>query len=380
MRGRRALGGGGWAAQYHSNMLFSERVKASWSASVSLGTCGRHTKSTITPTVQYGESAWAEASIASRKGSSMRSCAPIRSGWNQSSHAYEKAKTGSEALFSFLFHSLSRHSLSLVMKAAGGMFCRPHGSTPPSRASRTRNMMSTSGVCSRHSSMTAPSRASHHTFPANRPPRIVAGSRSSSLASSDLAAASAMAVAAAAIASSCSGVRLRKTCRSGSGFEGGSLRGVELRPFRTAAKAVAIAPALKSRLSSSSGTKYGLRLTAALPGLVSSGIVFTRRIVGPAVSDCTRPAGDVVTDRWKEAKYSAPGRGNARLNRSLRSNKRTQERRCLESEYLFFFTVLSINLSCTLHVHAHVCHNTQQHRVNYILAIRKFHTSGIATS
>ena len=103
MRGRRALGGGGWAAQYHSNMLLSERVKASWSASVSLGTCGRHTKSTITPTVQYGESAWAEASIASRKGSSMRSCAPIRSGWYQSNHAYEKAKTGSEALFSFLF-------------------------------------------------------------------------------------------------------------------------------------------------------------------------------------------------------------------------------------------------------------------------------------
>eukprot|EP00964_Phaeocystis_antarctica_P032204 scaffold18245_cov72-Phaeocystis_antarctica.AAC.1 len=26
------------------------------------------------------------------------------------------------------------------------------------------------------------------------------------------------------------------------------------------------------------------------------------------------------------------------------------------------------------------CHNTQQHMVNYILATRKFHTSGIATS
>ena len=304
MRGRRALGGGGWAAQYHSNMLLSERVKASWSASVSLGTCGRHTKSTITPTVQYGESAWAEASIASRKGSSMRSCAPIRSGWYQSNHAYEKAKTGSEALFSFLFHSLSRHKLSLVMKAAGGMFCRPHGSTPPSRASRTRNMMSTSGVCSRHSSMTSPSRASHHTFPAIPGIlRIVAGSRSSSLASSDLAAASAMAAAAAAIASSCSGVRLRKTCRSGSGFEGGSLRGVELRPLRTAAIAVAIAPALKSRLLSSSGTKYGLRLTVALPGLVSSGIVFTRCISRRAFPAKLRHRGQLSGVTYWNRKY-----------------------------------------------------------------------------
>ena len=139
-------------------MLLSERVKASRSASVSLGTCGRQTKSTITPTVQYGESAWASASIASRKGSSMRSCAPIRSGWNQSSHAYEKTRTPSEPLSVFLFHSLSRHRLSLVMKAAGGMFCLPHGSTPPSRASRMRKRMLTTGVCSRHSSMTAPSK------------------------------------------------------------------------------------------------------------------------------------------------------------------------------------------------------------------------------
>eukprot|EP00964_Phaeocystis_antarctica_P016674 scaffold9175_cov57-Phaeocystis_antarctica.AAC.3 len=127
-------------------MALMETPKRAPSSRVVKGVCGRHRKSIITPTVQCGESSLAEASIAFRKGSSRRSCAPSRSGWNQSSHGYESTRTPSESLFWRLPHSLRRQRLCAVISAAGGTCCRPQGMTPPPSARATIYSRSTSGV------------------------------------------------------------------------------------------------------------------------------------------------------------------------------------------------------------------------------------------